>query len=546
MGSLMRAAQIILGTLAVLLVNLVFSTGDFVEAPATALPSALALELVVLLAILAIAVRGRRRAPAWLLWPMAACLLAVGVLRALDTAIPWFFSRSFNLVVDLRFVPVIAGFLTSSVPLSDLLMLGAAAMLTVVGLVAGLRYALGAIAAAIATREWRPFALALATVAIGWALVPKAPSAEARRPLVTYDAAEVVGRQAELVLNAQGLRRDYLARIAAAQSARAPHRDLVRLGRHNVLLIFVESYGAVTFTDPGFAAQIDPVRARMAAQLQQAGFGVVSSTLRSPITGGGSWLAHTTMMTGVRIDDQPSFDVLMTTDFRAVAHDFAAAGYRSVAVMPRLDRPWPEGRLFGFSDIVLGPDMGYRGPHYSWESLPDQFVLDWVGRNILHGADRPVFAKIVLASSHTPFDRVPPLIDDWSTLGDGAIYAQRPGQVLPVRAGLIFEHNDGYLACLAYSLDAVGRFIAERIDDDTLVIVLGDHQPPLTTARSTRDRSVPIHVISRSAALLAPFRNRGYVDGLRPAHSTADTLMEEFLERFVADFSGVQAARAAQ
>ncbi len=541
----MRAARIIFGTLAVLLVNLVFSTGDFVEAPATALPSALAVELLVLLAILALAVRTRARAPSWLLWPMAACLLAIGVLRILDTAIPWFFSRTFNLAVDLRFVPVIAGFLTSSVPTGDLLLLAAGSLIVISGLVALLRYALGAMASAIAARHWQPFALALAIVAVGWAVVPKAPSAEARRPLVSFDAAEVVGRQAELVLNAQGLRRDYLARIETAQSARAPHRDLVRLGRHNVLLIFVESYGAITFTDPAFAARIDPVRDRMAAQLRQAGFGVVSSTLRSPITGGGSWLAHTTMMTGVRIDDQPSFDVLMTTDFRAIGHDFAAAGYRTVAVMPRLDRPWPEGRLFGFSDVVLGPDMGYRGPHYSWESLPDQFALDWVGRNVLRGGDRPVFAKIVLASSHTPFDRVPPLIDDWNALGDGSIYAERQGQVLPVRAGLLFEHNDGYLACLAYSLEAVGRFIAERISDDTLVIVLGDHQPPLTTARATRDRSVPIHVISRSAALLAPFRDRGYVDGFRPAHPAADTFMEEFLERFVADFSGVRAARAA-
>lgn len=538
------AIRIALATLAILLVNLVFSSGDFVEAPVTAMPSSLAVELIVLVGALGAIVWARRRAPAWFLWGLAVVLLAVAALRILDTTIPWFFSRTFNLTVDIRFVPVILGFLTSSVPVRDLILLGGGTVLAVAVLVAVLRASLGAIAHALAAREWRPFALAVAAMAIGWLVVPKAPSAEARRPAVSADAAEVVGRQAELLLNAQGLRRDYLARIAAAEAARSPVRDLAGLGRRNVLLIFIESYGAVTYTDPAFAAQIDPVRARVEAGLRSAGFGVVTGTLRSPITGGGSWLAHTTMMSGIRIDDQPSFDVLMSSDFRAIAHDFAAAGYRTVAVMPRIDQPWPEGRLFGFGEVVLGPEMGYSGPRYSWESLPDQYALDWVGRHVLAGSDRPVFAKIVLASSHTPFDRVPSLVDDWSALGDGTIYGRLPGRVMPVRGGLIFEHNDGYLACLAYSLEAVGRFVAERISDDTLVIVLGDHQPPLTAARVTRDRSVPIHIISRAPDELAPFRARGYVDGMRPASTVAESGMESFLERFVADFSRGRTARA--
>ena len=109
---------------------------------------------------------------------------------------------------------------------------------------------------------------------------------------------------------------------------------------------------------------------------------------------------------------------------------------------------------------------------------------------------------------------------------------------------MLFEHDDGYLACLEYVLDAVGRFIAERIGDDTLVIVLGDHQPPLTAARTTRDRSVPISVISRDPALIAPFVARGYVEGLRPGRMTATSGMEDFLERFVADFSRTDAAQA--
>jgi hypothetical protein len=542
----MPVVRLVLVTLALLLVNAVVSTGDFVEAPATALPSAIGIELVALVALLALATWRRPRAPAWLLWPLAALLLAVGVVRALDTAIPWFFSRSFNLMVDARFVPVVWEFLSSSTPTRDLLLLAIGAVVAVAATVALLRYALGAIARALAAHDWRPFAAAAAVMLVGWLVVPKAPSADERRPLVSADAAAVIGRQAEFVLNAQGLRRDYLTRIRRAEAARLPRRDLARLEHRNVLLIFVESYGAVTFTNPGFAARIDPVRARMGARLRAAGFQVASDMIRSPITGGGSWLAHTTMMTGVLIDDQPSFDVLLTTRLHAIAQDFSAAGYRTVALMPRINEGWPEGRLFGFDQVVIGSEMGYSGPRYTWESMPDQYALDWLGRHVLADARQPLFAKIVLASSHTPFDRVPPVIDDWNALGDGSIYGTVPVRHLPVRGGLIFEHDEGYLACLEYALDSLSRFIAERISDDTLVIVLGDHQPPLTTARATRDRSVPISVISRDPALIAPFLARGYAEGLRPGRMVATSGMEDFLEGFVADFSTATSAQAPQ
>jgi hypothetical protein len=77
------------------------------------------------------------------------------------------------------------------------------------------------------------------------------------------------------------------------------------------------------------------------------------------------------------------------------------------------------------------------------------------------------------------------------------------------------------------------------------VIVVGDHQPPLTRARDGRDRSVPMHVISRAPDLVAPFRARGFSAGMNPARLTADWGMEDFLERFVADFS-TSAVRQAQ
>jgi hypothetical protein len=527
--------------LALLLLNAVFSSGDVVESPLAWLPGAVGIETILLVGALA-AWAARRRAPPGALWALAILLFVLLALRLIDLAIPWYFGRDFSLASDIRFIPFALGLLWSTLPAATFVAGAFVVAVAAVGTVALLRMLLTVIWREAAEARAGAAANAAALAMLGWFVVPAAPSAEAPRPPVSADTVAMLARQTNGVLNVLGWRNDYRARIEAARAARAQNRDLARLQRRNVLLVFIESYGAVTFTDRDFAARLDPVRTRMAAALQARGFAIASDMVRAPITGGGSWLAHTTMLAGLVVDGQALFEVLIAGENRTLAHDFAAAGYRSIAAMPRIDLPWPEGRLLGFDPILLQQDFGYRGPRYAWETLPDQYVLDRLRRTAFAQTDRPHFAKIVLASSHTPFERVPPLVEDWAALGDGAIYHRLPARETP---GRLFENVTGYLATTEYVLDALARFVAERIEDDTMVIVLGDHQPPLTVARDGRDRSVPIHVISRAPDLVAPFRARGFADGMTPARMTADWGMEEFLERFIADFSsgGVRQAQ---
>jgi len=48
--------------------------------------------------------------------------------------------------------------------------------------------------------------------------------------------------------------------------------------------------------------------------------------------------------------------------------------------------------------------------------------------------------------------------------------------------------------------------------------------------------AVPIHVISRDPDLVAPFRSRGYSQGMVPVNGNLP--MEDFLVDFLHDFSG--------
>ncbi len=515
---------------AIVFLNLLFASGDFVEQPLQLLPSSVAIELLVLVALFLVVGRPQ----GLLLWALAALSLAAFALRATAIAIPWFFGRDLNVAVDARFVPFFVQLLANSMPAFEFAALVLLAFGVVLAAVAVVQAALRTVSRAVELQGWPGLALGLAVLVAGWAVMPKAPSTPDERPVVSRDASLAVVQAFDAVLRAEGLRGAHRARIDAAQAALPEKSDFAALEQRNVVLIFVESYGVVTARDPAFAATMDPLRARLQGVLEAAGFASATSLLRAPITGGGSWMAHGTLLAGVKIAAQDAYEVMLVSRLRTLGHRLGEAGYRTLALMPRMDQPWPEGRLLGFAQIRNQLDLGYSGPRFAWESLPDQWVLDWFARNALQPA--PIFAKIVLASSHTPFERVPAFMDDWSAFAQADPYKDLPVREFPVRMGQVFDQDAGYLAAVAYSLEAAVRFAAERTNDETLFILLGDHQPPLTTARRTGDFAVPIHVFSRARELIEPFAARGYVPGLAVPPGTAADGMEDFLLGFLADF----------
>lgn len=519
--------------LCVLFLNQLVSSGDFVEAPVQLLPSAIALELVAATALLGIvALLGARKAST-LLWLLAALFVFAFAVRALGLTVPWFFGRDLNLAIDARFAPVFAKMLADAMPLPEFGLLVSGLALAALAALAVVRVAFGVVFRAFASGAPGRLLPGFAILAAFWYAMPPAPSSPSPRPFLSADAASVVVRNVDNVLAAEGLRGAHRARIDAAQADLPADADLAVLRGKHVVLIFVESYGRTTATHPDFARIADPARARLAERLEKAGYASASASLTSPIAGGGSWMAHGTLLAGVKIAAQDAYEVLLVSGARTLAHRFVRAGWRAAAIMPRIDQPWPEGRLLGFETIRIQPDLGYLGPRFAWESLPDQWVLNRFAELDLGGG--PVFAKLVLASSHTPFERVPAIVEDWDKLGDGRVYEGLPVKEFPVRAGRVFDQDEAYVAAIDYVLDAVGRFAERVADKDVLFVVLGDHQPPLTTARRTGDFAVPIHVFARDEAAIEPFRRRGYAPGISVPDAAMP--MESFLPAFLADFS---------
>ncbi|MGD9417165.1 MAG: hypothetical protein PVJ18_19570, partial [Desulfobacterales bacterium] len=81
------------------------------------------------------------------------------------------------------------------------------------------------------------------------------------------------------------------------------------------------------------------------------------------------------------------------------------------------------------------------------------------------------------------------------------------------------------------------HFIERYISDDTLIIIMGDHQPNVQITGPDNSWSVPVHVISRSKKLVEPFEHIGFTPGLIPQQAPPHPGMETFLPHFLKAFS---------
>jgi len=75
---------------------------------------------------------------------------------------------------------------------------------------------------------------------------------------------------------------------------------------------------------------------------------------------------------------------------------------------------------------------------------------------------------------------------------------------------------------------------------DSLVIVLGDHQPVAEVTRWSTSYAVPVHAISRNRSFIDAFRARGYASGMWPQRSEKPPGLETLLPDLLADFSEPQ------
>jgi hypothetical protein len=330
--------------------------------------------------------------------------------------------------------------------------------------------------------------------------------------------------------------REFAEAAEADPFRQVPAQDLLTgLRGKDVLFVFVESYGRAAIEESSVAPGVNAVLASGTRQLDAAGFSSRSAFLTSPTFGAISWLAHATFQSGLWVDSQPRYDLLVTSPRLTLSRLFARAGWRTVADIPANNRDWPQGAYYDYDHIYDSRNVGYEGPRFGYPTMPDQYTLDAFHRLELAPEERrPVMAEIDLITSHAPWSRTPRMIDQ-SEVGDGSVYDGMP-RGLP-RAAEIWPSPErvkkAYGAAIEYSLRAMVSFVTHYGDDDLVLVVLGDHQPATIVSGEGAGRDVPISVISRDPAVLDRISGWGWHEGLRPEPDAPVWRMDAFRDRFL-------------
>ncbi len=480
----------------------------------------------VLLAVLACAAL----ASVWrarLAMPCALLLTALLLLRLAEAGTQQALARSFNLAMDWQL----------AAPLHDLLRrnLGPPAYLVELGVALGLAVLTWILAQLLR----RP-----APRSAGWLLLPWLGVTlmwpQQAAPLLSAGATQL-----QRGLATWQERRRFEPTLADDPLAAIADTDLFSALRGvDVIVAFVESYGADTLDDPLHAAQVraelDSWPQRFAAQ----GLAVASARFTSPVQGGQSWLPQTTLLSG-RWIDSPLRYALITREGRQpgmLPRDFARAGHDSIAIRPANVMAWLEAPAYGYGKIIDAAASGYRGPAFNWVTMPDQYTWSRLQRERERERERGGRARyidVALLSSHAPWTPILPLLDDWSQIGDGSVYAQwagsgeSPDQLWqdPAR---VREH---YAMALHYSLAVIGAYVQRHVDAHCLLIVLGDHPAaPLVTGGPQHE--VPMHVISGDPALVQRFIDAGFSAGSIPPQRKTAPPLSAFRSWFANAFSG--------
>jgi hypothetical membrane protein len=320
-----------------------------------------------------------------------------------------------------------------------------------------------------------------------------------------------------------------------------PGEDLLTALRgKDVIVAFVESYGRVAVEDPTLAPQVGAVLDAGNRRLRAAGFASRSAFLTSPTVTGISWLAHSTLQSGLWIDNQRRYGNLLASDRLTLSLAFRRAGWRTVAVAPANNRDWPEGASFyGYDRIYDARNLGYRGSAFSFASIPDQYTLSAFERAERATPDRtPVMAEIDLLSSHAPWAPIPQIID-WDHVGDGSVFGAPTGAGDP--ADIVLKRDrtrvrTDYQRSIEYSLNTLISYAETHGDDDLVLVFLGDHQPAPVITGEGASRDVPITIVARDRTVLDRISGWGWQDGLKPGPQAPVWRMDTFRDRFLNAF----------
>jgi hypothetical protein len=457
------------------------------------------------------------------LWLASAGVVLLALGRYFDVTVPALFGRPVNLYWDGQQIPTFLWVSARDYPAWVSLAFAAALLALLALLVAGARWAVGVAAReaapAVLARRWALGLTALAALTVIAHLVKALPPVTWH--LVSDPIAPTYARQAVLLANAFLPGR--VARVLPPSSvidaalAQPPEQPLAALRGRDFKIIFLESYGAMAFEHPRVAPRLQAARAALAAQMRTSGHHVASAYVKAATFAGASELSHLSLLSGIDLTDPLRHDLLLTTERPTLTAVFRRAGYESFGLYPALSWDWPERRFYGFDRFLDGRDLHWRGPPLGYWKIPDQYSLAKFEALHPRGGDAPprlLFFPTI--TTHLPFGPVPPYQPDWARLLSDDPYGAEESQRLLASFVDWIDMLPNYVAMFEWTYQWLGGWLARDEPRESVMLLVGDHQPAASVSGAGASWTVPVHIVARDARLIERFVALGFTPGLTP------------------------------
>ncbi|MFF8903830.1 CDP-alcohol phosphatidyltransferase [Streptomyces olivaceoviridis] len=463
---------------------------------------------------------------------------AVTVLNALDMGFDQYLGRDFNVVLDWGLFGDAESYLEDS--LGRTATLAAVAGLIVVVLLLFVLLALAVVRLSDLLAR-HPGSATRGTLVAGvvWITCSSLGLQVAGVPIASDRTATALKVQARRVSDTLKDEAEFrkVARVDAFGNT--PGSELVPdLRGKDVIFTFIESYGRSAIEDPVMAPGVDRTLDVRTKALAEAGFHAKSGWLTSATYGGSSWLGHSTTMSGLWISNQQRYRTVMASDHLSLTEAFRKTGaFDTVGVMPGVQKGWPEQKWYGLDKVYNAFQLGYRGPKFSWSTMPDQYALQQYQERV--HSKRPAGGKarmslLILTSSHQPWAPVPKRVG-WDRLGDGSVFegiqaaGNKPADVIADTT----KSREEYGKSVQYSVTALTEWLERYGTEDTVLVFLGDHQPIARVSGNHASRDVPVSIVAKDPRMLDKIAGWNWTDGLRPAHDAPVWKMSSFRDRFL-------------
>ncbi|MEH0544242.1 CDP-alcohol phosphatidyltransferase [Streptomyces sp. B21-105] len=462
---------------------------------------------------------------------------ALTVVNVLDMEFTEYLGRDFDLVLDWGLLDDAQSYVADSMGRATAV--GAAVGLVVLLV---LLFALTALAAVrisnLMARDRRRATQATLIAATAWVTCSVVGLQNTGVPVASYRTADTLVKKAQQVRQTIRDEATFGKEVRYDTFGATPPEQLVPdLRGKDMIFTFIESYGRSAIEDPVMAPGVDKTLGASTQALAKAGFHAKSGWLTSATYGGGSWLGHSTTMSGLWVDNQQRYRLTMASDHLSLTKAFKKTGaWDTVGVMPGVQKGWPEAKYYGLDNVYNAFEMGYQGPKFSWSTMPDQYALEAFQR-LEHGRtdrDKPLMSEIILTSSHQPWAPIPEMVD-WDTMGDGSVFEgiEKAGRKASDVIADSAASKEEYGKSIQYSVTALTQWLERYGTDDTVLVVLGDHQPIARVSGDNASRDVPISLVARDPKVLDKIAGWNWTDGLKPAHNAPVWKMSAFRDKFL-------------